>query len=69
MVQKYGAVVTTAADATEGDSEQSALLAADHAPQLKDGHASIVSSVSNLSNTIMGSGMCFRLMYGLLEIG
>ncbi|KAG1746591.1 transmembrane amino acid transporter protein-domain-containing protein [Suillus paluster] len=59
MVQKYGAVLTVAADATAGDSEQSALLAGDATPSVvqRDGHASMLSSVSNLTNTIMGSGM------------
>lgn len=65
MVQKYGAVVATAADATSGDSERSTLLATDATPQQKEGHASIVSSVSNLSNTIMGSGMCLSSVYFL----
>lgn len=63
MVQKYGAVVTTAADPTEGDSEHSALLAGGAAPQFKEGHATIMSSVSNLSNTIMGSGTYFCSIY------
>ncbi|KAG1788255.1 vacuolar amino acid transporter 5 [Suillus plorans] len=59
MVLKYGAVLTTAADATVGDSESSALLAGEAAPSVrqKEGHASMLSSVSNLSNTIIGSGM------------
>ncbi|KAG0709322.1 vacuolar amino acid transporter 5 [Suillus ampliporus] len=59
MVQKYGAVLTTAADATAGDSEHSSLLAGHAAPSVvqREGHASMLSSVSNLSNTIMGSGM------------
>ncbi|KAG2132787.1 vacuolar amino acid transporter 5 [Suillus clintonianus] len=59
MVQKYGAVLTTAADATAGDSEHSALLGGNAAPSAtqREGHASILSSVSNLTNTIMGSGM------------
>lgn len=59
MVQKYGAVLTAAADATIGDNESSALLAGNAAPsvQQKEGHASMLSSVSNLTNTIMGSGM------------
>lgn len=68
MVQKYGAVVTTAADATEGDSEHSALLAGGATPQLKEGHATIMSSVSNLLNTIMGSGMYSRSMYVMSRI-
>ncbi|KAG2757064.1 vacuolar amino acid transporter 5 [Suillus brevipes Sb2] len=59
MVQKYGAVHTTVADATAGDSESSALLAVDATSSVrqKEGHASMLSSVSNLTNTIMGSGM------------
>ncbi|KAG2136189.1 transmembrane amino acid transporter protein-domain-containing protein [Suillus cothurnatus] len=59
MVQKYGAVFTTAADATVGDSESSALLAGDAVPSVRqrEGRASMLSSVSNLTNTIMGSGM------------
>jgi len=68
MVQKYGALVTSAADASADDSERGALLAADAAPQLKEGHATIVSSVSNLANTIMGSGMCVSPVYVLSEL-
>lgn len=61
MVQKYGAVHTTTADATAGDSESSALLAVDATSSVrqKEGHASMLSSVSNLTNTIMGSGEYF----------
>lgn len=59
MVQKYGAVLTVAADAAIGNNESSALLAGNATPsvQQKEGHASMLSSVSNLANTIMGSGM------------
>ncbi|KIM90493.1 hypothetical protein PILCRDRAFT_185179 [Piloderma croceum F 1598] len=66
MVQTYGVapdndsepIPTNYIDATEGES--SALLGGDASIKRKDkadGHASIVSSVSNLSNTIIGSGM------------
>ncbi|KAF9071543.1 transmembrane amino acid transporter protein-domain-containing protein [Rhodocollybia butyracea] len=45
---------------TEDSSEQSALLG-DHSavskPSLPDGHATLLSSTSNLANTIIGSGM------------
>lgn len=70
MALKYGAVLTTAADATVGDSESSALLAGEAAPSVrqKEGHASMLSSVSNLSNTIIGSGECFRSIYSFLEL-
>jgi hypothetical protein len=70
MVQKYGAVFTTAADATVGDSESSALLAGDAVPSVRqrEGRASMLSSVSNLTNTIMGSGEYFRSMYSFLEL-
>lgn len=65
MVQTYGVVPendsepipTNYIDAAEGES--SALLGGDASIKRKDkadGHASIVSSVSNLSNTIIGSG-------------
>ena len=37
------------------------LLGQDGFPKLREGHASIVSSVSNLANTIIGSGESFFL--------
>jgi hypothetical protein len=65
MVQTYGVapdndnepMPTNYIGATEGES--SALLGGDASIKRKDkadGHASIISSVSNLSNTIIGSG-------------
>ncbi|KAG2153176.1 hypothetical protein DEU56DRAFT_471299 [Suillus clintonianus] len=52
MVQKYGAVLTTAADAIAGDSEHSALLGGNATPLVtqREGHGNIRSSVNNLSN-------------------
>jgi hypothetical protein len=65
MVQPYGSTSTTghtnadpAQDANTG--EDSALLGADATQpheSLRDGTATMVSCVSNLSNTIIGSGM------------
>ncbi|KAH7913827.1 transmembrane amino acid transporter protein-domain-containing protein [Hygrophoropsis aurantiaca] len=61
MVQTYGIAATTAADPQPavGDDEGSALLGSDATsrPPFKEGHATIISSVSNLANTIIGSGM------------
>ncbi|KAH7890796.1 vacuolar amino acid transporter 5 [Phlebopus sp. FC_14] len=62
MVHTYGAVKPAPADTYDdgphvGEDEGSALLGRDATAKSIDGHASIVSSVSNLSNTIIGSGM------------
>ncbi|KAH7927298.1 vacuolar amino acid transporter 5 [Leucogyrophana mollusca] len=63
MVQTYGVAGSTdvepAYDHTTGDSEGSALLGSDAIikPPPREGPATIVSSVSNLANTIIGSGM------------
>lgn len=62
MVQTYGVAPGNdagPANHVPGEGEDSALLGGDSAPKLQgkaDGHASIVSCVSNLSNTIIGSG-------------
>ncbi|TDL23915.1 hypothetical protein BD410DRAFT_786588 [Rickenella mellea] len=64
MVQTYG-VASPSAASDHGhrietrSGESSALLGEDATPKkvLRDGHANIVSSVSNLANTIIGSGM------------
>lgn len=62
MVQTYGTVKTRAADSVdrlEGtSSEVSALLGNGATTQPKAGHATILSCVSNLANTIIGSGEC-----------
>jgi hypothetical protein len=60
MVQTYGVAAEDARDA-HGDTEASALLGADvtngKPPQkFTGGHASLVSCVGNLANTIIGSG-------------
>ncbi|KII87407.1 hypothetical protein PLICRDRAFT_112640 [Plicaturopsis crispa FD-325 SS-3] len=64
MVQTYGVARENDHDQAAGDAEDSALLGgAASSSNLKravleaDGHASITSCVSNLSNTIIGSGM------------
>lgn len=61
MTQPYGAVRTGVPDIrTEHrgveDNEGSALLGSEAVLKSREGHASIISSVSNLSNTIIGSG-------------
>ncbi|KAF8745467.1 hypothetical protein AX14_008894 [Amanita brunnescens Koide BX004] len=64
MVQTYGVVRRSSSDIVpnEGSNESTGLLSDRHIP-LKpvayesDGHASISSSISNLANTIIGSGM------------
>ena len=63
MVQTYGVVRRSSSDIVpnEGSNESTGLLSDRHIP-LKpvayesDGHASISSSISNLANTIIGSG-------------
>lgn len=65
MVQTYGVIGSSAPDTVnEGPTgEASALLGGDRDATVKrtsdraDGHASIVSCISNLSNTIIGSGV------------
>lgn len=59
MVQTYGiASENDSATIIVGDREDSTLLGSDSTARLAkvDGHATIVSCVSNLSNTIIGSG-------------
>ena len=68
MVQSYGIVQPSLAEpGANTGGEQSALLGGDRDTsnkRLVDGHASIVSSISNLSNTIIGSGGCpFLLLF------
>ncbi|KAG6328460.1 hypothetical protein ID866_10629, partial [Astraeus odoratus] len=58
----YGSLKTTdAVDTVDGreagSSEGSALLGGEGRKTLKEGHATLLSSVSNLANTIIGSGM------------
>jgi hypothetical protein len=62
MSLSYGAADQTptraSMDAPFAESESSALLGADGLPvtKLSDGPASMISSVGNLTNTIIGSG-------------
>lgn len=66
MVQTYGAVRTAYAESEPGPSsgsEQSALLGGERDTTVKkvaqrDGHATLTSCISNLANTIMGTGAC-----------
>jgi hypothetical protein len=67
MVQSYGAANIAVADTSTisedrgvEESEDSALLGRDVAVKPREGHASIISSVSNLANTIIGSGASFH---------
>ncbi|GLB41828.1 putative transmembrane amino acid transporter protein [Lyophyllum shimeji] len=64
MVQAYGAVPSKHSEPGERDGgENSALLSddrdgmAEQVEELPDGHATILSCISNLANTIMGTGM------------
>lgn len=63
MVHEYGTVKPLAtehdlaSDREVCSTEDSALLGSGSATVLKDGHATIFSSVCNLANTILGSGM------------
>jgi len=64
MVQTYGVAEATDVDPSTGGDEARALLGGDSAAVKKaegkrDGHATIVSCISNLSNTIIGSGTCY----------
>lgn len=61
MVQTYGVAPDNDGDPTNhvaGDGEGSSLLGGDATPKrpARDGQATIVSCVSNLANTIIGSG-------------
>lgn len=67
MTQPYGAVDTGVRDIHSvhhgvEDNEGSALLRSEAVPRLREGHASIISSVSNLSNTIIGSGASLSVL-------
>ncbi|KAG6381647.1 hypothetical protein JVT61DRAFT_246 [Boletus reticuloceps] len=61
MVLLYGAIGTGVPHdehrGGEESNEDSALLGNEAVAKPREGHASIISSVSNLSNTIIGSGM------------
>ena len=67
MVQTYGVARANAVDSGTGQEEQAALLGGDSAPSSvkpldkRDGHASLISCISNLANTIIGSGALFSL--------
>ena len=60
MVQTYGVVPETSAEPSQDTDEARALLADPNAPSKidrhTDGHATITSCISNLLNTIIGSG-------------
>ncbi|KAG6866585.1 hypothetical protein C0991_002073 [Blastosporella zonata] len=57
MVQTYGVARANDADPSgSGAGEGSALLGTWQKIEKKDGHASVVSCISNLTNTIMGTG-------------
>ncbi|KAF9240708.1 vacuolar amino acid transporter 5 [Melanogaster broomeanus] len=60
MVQSYGAAAvadSVSEDRSVNETETSALLRRDATVKSTEGHASVISSVSNLLNTIIGSGM------------
>lgn len=61
MVQPYGTVDTAvrrihSVHRGVEDGEGSTLLGGEAASKPRQGHASMISSVSNLSNTIIGTG-------------
>jgi hypothetical protein len=60
MVQTYGVVPETSLEPSIDTDEARALLADPNAPSKRDrhadGHATLTSSISNLLNTIIGSG-------------
>lgn len=61
MVHQYGALEAGvpgihASHRGGEDREGTALLGNEAVPRPREGHASIISSVSNISNTIIGSG-------------
>jgi hypothetical protein len=71
MVQTYGVAPDNDNEPTptnfvsSGEGESSALLGGDASikrTDKADGHASIISSISNLSNTIIGSGETLTFM-------
>lgn len=66
MVLPYGAVETgvPGVQTHRGgeDNEDSALLGSEAVPKPREGHASIISSISNVSNTIIGSGTSASLV-------
>lgn len=72
MTQTYGVASERSPEpSTAGFGEESrALLGNDTAPvrQRAEGHANIISSVSNLANTIIGSGMCRQLLPMMLNM-
>jgi len=63
MVQTYGIANESSLDPTAPDVDESRALlgggATGKASGLVDGRATIVSCISNLLNTIIGSGACF----------
>jgi len=56
MVNTYGVASENDTDAAAGSAESSALLGTERVPKKRDGHATMLSCVSNLTNTIIGSG-------------
>jgi len=63
MVQTYGIANESSLDPTAPDADESRALlgggATGKASGLVDGRATIISCISNLLNTIIGSGACF----------
>ena len=79
MILPYGAIETGVPGIhiehrSGEDNEASALLGDETVLKPREGHADVVSSVSNLSNTIIGSGASFwscarRVTDGLRSLG
>lgn len=70
MVQTYGVVPETSVEPSIETDEARALLADPNAPSKRDrhtdGHATLTSGISNLLNTIIGSGAYFITPSGRL---
>ena len=68
MVQTYGVIPETSVEPSLDTDEARALLADPNAPSKRDrdtdGHATLTSCISNLSNTIIGSGTYFATPCG-----
>lgn len=67
MMHSYGAVETGVRDVHSvhhgvEDNEGSTLLGSEPAPKPREGHASMISCISNLSNTILGTGASFYVL-------
>ena len=68
MVQTYGVAPETSVEPSIDTDEARALLADPNAPSKRDrhtdGHATVISCISNLLNTIIGSGTYFATHSG-----